>query len=251
MVKVLLTGSTGYIGGEILQQCLAHNYIDHIYILTRKELSLPLTAHRKCTQFLHDDFGSYPEHVLSKLRNAGIEVCIWALGRPRVADYKSIDDARRVGVHYTVTAAETFSKFLATGLHPDRAPKQKFPFRFIYISGYGAEQDQFRTLWMYSDSRKIRGAAEKGVFEIADDSVEIGGKRCFEAIALRPGTVMAKGEFTSVLLAESVGPAIAVDRLARCAIKTALEGMPEPGKRVLENKDCLGDDWGMVNTLTI
>lgn len=62
---------------------------------------------------------------------------------------------------------------------------------------------------------------------------------------------MAKGEYTSTLLAESVAPACAVDRLAKCAIKTALEGMPLKGKRVLENKDCLGDDWGMINSLTI
>lgn len=141
---------------------------------------------------------------------------------------------------------------LATKLDPNAPPnKQKFPFRFVFISGWGAEQDQFRTLWMWSESRKIKGAAEKGVFDVADNSEMIGGKRCFEAIALRAGGVLAGGEAISTLLSEAVMPYIAVDRLAKCAIKMALEGTGYPDKRILENKDCLGDDWAMVNSLTI
>lgn len=185
MVKVLLTGSTGYIGSEILLQCIAHNYVDHVFVLTRRELAPQFSTHRKVTQLLHEDFGSYPETLLATLRHAGVEACIWALSLSiKMDSYKTLDDARRVGVHFPITAAEAFSKFLATGLHPDRAPRQKFPFRFVYISGWGAEQDPFRTLWIWSDSRKIKGAAEKGIFEVADESVEIAGKRCFEAIAL-------------------------------------------------------------------
>ena len=169
-----------------------------------------------------------------------------------MASFKNKEEAETIGIHYPIQAANAFATRLATKLDPDIHPnKQKFPFRFIFISGWGAEQDQFRSLWMWNDSRKIKGAAEKGIFDIADNSDEIKGKRCFEVIALRPGTVLAGGDAVGTLLSESVSPCIAVDRLARCAIKMALEGTGYEGKRILENKECLGDDWGMINSLTI
>ena len=103
---------------------------------------------------------------------------------------------------------------------------------------------------MWADSRKIKGAAEKGIFDVADNSDLIGGKRCFEAIALRAGGVIGKGDATSTLMYEAVAPYIAVDRLAKMAIKVCLEGTGYADKRILENKECLGDDWAQVNSLS-
>ena len=165
--------------------------------------------------------------------------------------FKNKEEAEQVGIHMPIQAANAFANALATQLDPKAPPgKQKFPFRFIFISGWGAEQNQFRSLWMWADSRKMKGAAEKGIFDIADNSELIEGKRCFEVIALRPGGVLAGGDAIGTLLSEAVMPYIAVDRLAKCAIKMALEGTGYPDMRILENKDCLGDDWGMINTLS-
>lgn len=249
-MKILLTGATGYIGSEILTQAIKHNYITHVYVLTRKELPSKLSTNKKVTQIIHEDFSQYPEWLLSKLANYGIEGCIWTIGRAKMEGFKDKAEAERVSIHYPLQAANAFATALATQLDPNAPPmKQKFPFRFIFMSAWGAEQDQFRSLWMWADSRKIKGAAEKGIFDVADNSELIEGKRCFEVIALRPGGVMAGNESVATLLSESVMPYIAVDRLARCAIKVVLRGTE--GKRILENKDCLGDDWGMINTLTI
>ena len=155
-----------------------------------------------------------------------------------------------MGIQYPISAANAFASSIATMLDPSAPPNtQKFPFRFIFMSGWGAEQDQFRSLWMWADTRKIKGAAEKGLFDIADSSAEVQSKKCFEVIALRPGGVIAGGDAMSTLITEAVVPCIAVDRLAKCAIKMALQGTGFPTKRILENKDCLGDDWAMVNTL--
>lgn len=114
-------------------------------------------------------------------------------------DFKNLDEARKVNINYSVAAAEAFAQHLATALtphegFPNKAPKagvKRFPFRFVYISAYGAEHDQFRKLWIFADSRKIKGAAEKGIMEAAINSPEIDGHKCFEAIALRPGGVLA------------------------------------------------------------
>jgi hypothetical protein len=251
-MKILLCGATGYIGTETLAQCIKHNYIQHIYCLTRHPLDEKYSTHPKVTQFIHEDFSQYPEHLLDKLSAYKIEGCIWALGAPRMADFKSKDEAERVGIHYPITAATAFAGRLATKLDPNAPPnRQKFPFRFIFISGWGAEQNQFASLWMWADSRKIKGAAEKGIFDVADNSEEIGGKRCFEAIALRAGGVIAGGDAGITIFTEAVAPYIAVDRLAKCAIKMALEGTGYPDKRILENKECLGDGWAQINSLTI
>jgi hypothetical protein len=249
-MKILLTGATGYIGTEILQQCIKHNYISHIYCLTRKTLDPKFATHKKVTQVIHEDFSQYPEYLLAKLANYGIEGCIWSLGG-KLEQFKNKEEAERVNIHFPLQAANAFATALAILLDPHALPgRGKFPFRFVFMSGSGAEQDQFRTLWMWSDSRKMKGAMEKGIFDVADNSELVDGKRCFEAIALRPGGVLAGGDSVVTLLSESVIPVIAVDRLAKCAIKIVLEGTGVEGKRILENKDCLGDDWGMINTLS-
>ena len=250
-MKILLTGATGFIGTEILGQCIKHNYIEHIYCLTRRTLNAKFATHPKVTQVIHEDFSQYPEYLLDKLANYGVEGCIWALGG-QAQQFKNKEEAEQVGIHFPIQAANAFAADLATKLDPDAPPgKQKFPFRFIYMSGWGAEQNQFRSLWIWADTRKIKGAAEKGIFDVADTSEEVQGKRCFEAIALRPGGVMAGGDAISTLVSEAVVPCIAVDRLARCAIKMVLAGTGYPDKRTLENKECLGDGWAMVNSLTL
>lgn len=45
-------------------------------------------------------------------------------------------------------------------------------------------------------------------------------------------------------------PSIAVDRLAKSAISHALMGTGDEKKRIIENTECLGDDWAQVNTFT-
>jgi len=248
---ILLTGATGYIGTEVLEQCIKHNYIEHIYCLTRKALDDKYATHKKVTQIIHADFSQYPQYLLDKLADYRIEGCIWALGRT-FDKYKDKDEAEMVEIHFRIQAANALASALATRLDPNAPPrKQKYPFRFIFMSAWGAEQDSFRSLWFWQPVfRKIKGTAEKAIFDVADGSEVKGGKKCFEAIALRPGGVIAGGDAITTILTEAVAPYIAVDRLAKCAIKTALEGTGYPDKRILENKDCLGDDWASINTIS-
>ncbi|KAF7189263.1 Leucinostatins biosynthesis cluster protein T [Pseudocercospora fuligena] len=256
-MKIILTGCTGFIGSEILKQCIAHHYIDHIHVLTRRPLDNEF-SHKKVTQHLHEDFESYPEDLMSRLRDEGVEACIFAIGG-KVQQFKNLDEARKVGVNYPAAAAEAFATHLATALepyegypkNPPKAGQRRFPFRFVYISGAGAEQDQFKKLWIANDTRKIKGAAEKAIFGVVANAEEKGGYKCFEAIALRPGGVLkGHSDATTTLITEAVISSIAVDRLARTAIKCAFDGGPD-GKTILENKDCLGEDWASINSLAL
>jgi hypothetical protein len=279
-MKIILTGCTGFIGSEILTQCLAHPFITHIYILTRRPHPDAKFSHKKISQLLHEDFESYPQALLDRLRDERVEACIWALGdkpgkTPAAAvaaaaaaapveatnTPSTLEEAHKVGITYPISAAEAFASSLAPGLAPYVGYPGKlgpgvgeggFPFRFVFVSAWGAEQDQFRKLWVGGEFRKIKGAAEKGIFEVAENSALVAGKdggkhRCFEAVALRPGKVLEKGDAIGTVVREAVAAGCTVDRLAACAIRVAMFGAE--GKRVVENRECLGEGWTLVNTI--
>ncbi|GAT22903.1 nucleoside-diphosphate-sugar epimerase [Aspergillus luchuensis] len=66
-MKIILTGSTGFIGHEILTQCLRNPHITSIIALSRRPLP---TNNPKLTVRLVDGFLTYPESLLQELRGA-------------------------------------------------------------------------------------------------------------------------------------------------------------------------------------
>jgi len=74
-MKVILTGATGFIGGEILQQALAHPSITSLVCITRKALPDSVSSNPKLQVIILSDFTSYPPEVLAKLK--GAQACIW------------------------------------------------------------------------------------------------------------------------------------------------------------------------------
>lgn len=244
-MKIILTGATGYIGHEVLDQCIKHNFISHIYVLTRRTLDAKYATHKKVTQVIHEGFNEWPDYLLQKLKGYGVQGCIWCLG-PSMKVVKDIDDARRVGVHYPIVAAEALAKYVAPEMMETQTGRNIQPFRFVFISGAGATQNPFASLWVRADTRKIKGAAEKGLLDIAEQSEEVDGKKCFKVFALRASDVIPGGRAMSTIMYMGTGQYIAVDILARISIKIVLDGHE---KTILENTDCLGDDWADVNSL--
>ena len=77
-MKVILTGSTGFIGQEVLEQCLQNSSITSIVALSRRELPPSVVDHNpKLKVTIVDNFLSYPESVLQDIN--GAEACIWYL----------------------------------------------------------------------------------------------------------------------------------------------------------------------------
>jgi len=74
-MKVILTGATGFIGGEVLNQALAHPKINSLICLTRKPLPDAVTSNPKVKVINLAEFSSYAPEVLSELE--GAESCIW------------------------------------------------------------------------------------------------------------------------------------------------------------------------------
>jgi hypothetical protein len=75
-MKVILTGVTGFIGGEVLSHCLLNPEITSIITLSRRKLPSSLTQNPKLESTVLEDFNAYPNSVIEKLY--GADACIWS-----------------------------------------------------------------------------------------------------------------------------------------------------------------------------
>ncbi|KAJ5736953.1 uncharacterized protein N7483_002078 [Penicillium malachiteum] len=209
-MKVILTGSTGFIGNEVLQQCLQHPSITSIVALSRRDLP----QHDKLKVAIMNDFLSYPDAVREEIK--GADACIWTLGLiPSKIPKNDEAGTRRVSIEYTLTAAKEFEEHC-----------QK-PFRFIYVSGAGAERGQDKPLWVMQDYRRLRGEVESGLLDFAESKPD------FSCYIMQPGLVLSRGMSLRNLVF-GLAPSIRVDDMARSMVDLALKGGE---KRIWENDE--------------
>lgn len=74
-MKFILTGSTGFIGREVLHQCLVNPSITSVVALSRRNLPEASSQNPKLSVVILDDFTTYTEKVLQEL--SGAAACIW------------------------------------------------------------------------------------------------------------------------------------------------------------------------------
>ena len=142
MVKVIIFGATGFVGGQVLKTAVVDNRISSIVVLSRKALATTdLTNHPKVNVIIRSNFEEYPEEILGRLR--GAVAVIWCIGG-MVRDFDSVATARRVQADLARSTAETF---VEAGI---------LPLRFVFCSGAFAERDQNKKLWFLVDTRKIK-----------------------------------------------------------------------------------------------
>lgn len=73
-MKVILLGSTGFIGKAVLDQCLKNSAITSIIALSRRELP-EQAVNPKLTVVIVEHFKFYSDSVLEHLK--GADACIW------------------------------------------------------------------------------------------------------------------------------------------------------------------------------
>ncbi|MCJ1399428.1 hypothetical protein MMC11_002630 [Xylographa trunciseda] len=213
-MKVILTGSTGFIGTEVLHQCLNHPQISSIVALSRRALPQEVTSNPKLEVVILSDFTTYPDHVLQKV--AGADACIWALGLATV----NLEAGRKANLDTTLAGARAF----ATSLPPH--PSSRKPLRFVYVSGMLAVRDQKKTLWIGQEGRRVRGQIENELVELAKQHSD-----SLATFVVRPWMVLSK-ERTVMSAVASVGPSIRVDELAAAILNIALSG---EGMQIMDN----------------
>ncbi len=74
-MKLILGGSSGFVGNETLIQALANPEIASIIALTRKPLPESIVSDSKLKVVIIRDFTSYTPEVLAQLE--GADACIW------------------------------------------------------------------------------------------------------------------------------------------------------------------------------
>lgn len=140
----------------------------------------------------------------------------------KVEDFPDLETARKVGVEFALAAANAFVQGICPALKQKREK-----FHFIFCSGKGAEWDQGKKLWVFPDTRKLKGAAERGLLDIAKENPSV-----FETIILRPGGVTPDESTLLIKIAGLVTPVVPVSQLAKALVKACLS---PPGEKLLEN----------------
>jgi nucleoside-diphosphate-sugar epimerase len=74
-MKVIVTGATGFVGKQVVSQCIDNPEISSILVLTRRNIDQNLSQSSKVRVILHHDFHNYPQELLKQLR--GSHSCIW------------------------------------------------------------------------------------------------------------------------------------------------------------------------------
>ena len=74
-MKIILAGSSGFIGGEVLLQCLQNPAITSLIVLSRRELPQIASRDPRIEVIVLQDFKAYPDSVLQKI--SGAKICIW------------------------------------------------------------------------------------------------------------------------------------------------------------------------------
>ncbi|KAI9163909.1 Leucinostatins biosynthesis cluster protein T [Paramyrothecium foliicola] len=219
-MKVIVTGATGMAGREVVKRCLEEERITEVVILTRRPLVDDVQGNPKARVIMHDDFSTYPDDLMEAL--AGAEACIWTIGG-RVDQFNN-DKAlcRRVGVDFTLSAANTMLLRLKTAVPAGRK------FRFVFLSGKYAEWDQTKTLLFLADTRRIKGEVERALCVLADAH----GAGVFETWILRPSGFLPPEPSLARRLVGGLYSAVDTPHLARVLVQVALDGASE---RILEN----------------
>lgn len=123
-MKIVLTGGTGFVGGEVLVQLLDNPRVELITCLTRKPIPI---QNAKLATVLCEDFTQFNDQMASSLLDH--EACIWALGAKSsdVSDLRALQWA-------TYDFALTFAKSMASVIERN--------FCMCYLSGMGADRSE-------------------------------------------------------------------------------------------------------------
>ncbi|KAK5739656.1 hypothetical protein LTR17_005140 [Elasticomyces elasticus] len=203
-MKIILTGSTGFIGSALLSHCLSLSTITSIIVLSRRPLPHPpLDPKQKLQVVLQPDFLAYPPEILAQLQ--GAEACIWCLGTPT--------SGKEVHVDYTLAAATAFAQNLAPNVGEGKR------FTFVYLSGKLCERDQAKSLWFMEEARKMRGGVETALVEL-----EARYEGVWRSFSARPGGVSTAGVYHSIMDGLVPSWTIGVEELAAGMVDLAVSG---------------------------
>lgn len=151
-MKLILTGATGYVGAEVLRQCLSNTKVTSVVTLTRRPLSESNhtknidTANPKLNAMILKDFTTdYPPEVIEQIK--GADGVVWNLGT--LPTKHTPEETKRTAIEMPKVAVKAFSAVSRDG--------GQGPLKVVFVSGEGVErnQDAQGLLWK-GEFRKLK-----------------------------------------------------------------------------------------------
>ena len=198
-MKIILTGATGFAGGEVLRQALEDPAVEQVMLLTRRSVG---RTHGKLKEVILADFLDYTGTDL-----AGYDACIWCLG----VSQTQVSKDEYVTITYDYAVAAATAVFAANPA-----------LRFCFLSGRGADPTEKAS----SLFGKIKGRTEKQLASMSDNTY------LFRPAYIRPTALTGSRKDFARFLAP-VGTVLAwisddlsvdCDQLARCLLGVARTG---------------------------
>jgi uncharacterized protein YbjT (DUF2867 family) len=138
-IKAILTGATGMVGEGVLHECLQHDDVEEVLVVTRKPCGV---IHPKLKEIVHPDF-----HYLSSIENrlTGYNACFFCLG------VSSVGMKESEFYKHTYLLTMNFATTLVNR-NPDMV--------FCYISGAGTNE-KGRMMWA-----RVKGKTENDLMKL-------------------------------------------------------------------------------------
>ena len=210
MLRVIITGTTGYVGEGVLLECLKSDKVEKVLSVSRRPTG---RKHDKLEELIIPNFKDLP---LNDQRFNGYNACFYCAG-------KSVSG---------LTEAEYRDITIETPLHFSKAIGENKEMTFIYVSGAGAGKDSW-FMWA-----KVKAEAEE-IFN------NMKGNTFKDSYSIRPGVMKYNDEMKNVntsmkilsafsWLATAMNSGNPIEDVAKCMISLCFEGYE---KQILECKD--------------
>ncbi len=213
-MNLILTGATGFAGGEVLKQALADAAIERVTVLTRRSTG---STHPKLQEIVVRDFLDY-----SAIPLGAADACIWSLG----VSQTQVDKEQYVVITHDYAVAAAAAMIAAN-------PR----LRFCFVSGRSADPSEKASQLQ----ARIKGRTERSLSEKHPQNVFV----------LRPGYIKpSRQSGPRKDFARFAAPIAAVmglfikdfsvdcDQLARCLLDVAKNGS---ARHLLDNRAII--DW--------
>jgi hypothetical protein len=146
-MKLIVVGATGFVAREVIRQSLLMREVTSVIALSRKPITIGSSAESsKLKTVIVDDYDCYPEEVKKEFADAN--ACIWYLLHLRLlhnwAVLTNITPSKSKSFDF-VEVRRVCQESTLAGLKAMHEASQSRPFRFVYMSGIGAERDQTKT----------------------------------------------------------------------------------------------------------
>ncbi|ROV96504.1 hypothetical protein VMCG_07781 [Cytospora schulzeri] len=167
-MKLIIGGSSGFVGTELVRQALTNSAITSIIGVSRRETPIPPGStddSGKLKSVVCDNFESYSGSLKKELEDA--DACIWTIAvTPQNLKSLTWEETCKISRDYAITAIHTLAS---------TPRKQASPLRFVYISGHFAPRKKTEDMKILDEHGMmayglLRGEAESLVLEFAEQS---------------------------------------------------------------------------------